>query len=579
MEMNRWYEGAMVALVHRMDESVERVPLEYYEDKGTVTASFPECVDWTTIRQIDFAPELGCARTGEAGYYVIPHGEGGIGDSFLCRFHTRPDEQLVTDRFVMPVWGCVQEEKSFVAIVSSMTYEYQLVTAVKDGSYSCFARFVLNGEAPYEPITIVYKLLGAQADYNDVALAYRTWREQRGELHLYQTRMQGRPAAQYTADSVYVRIRQGWKPAPPLIREQTPENEPPMYVAATFDDVAALLDEFQRQGVGKAEFCLVGWNKSGHDGRWPQIFPVEEKLGGEEALHRLTAKAKAMGYAMVCHTNSTDAYSIADIWKNTDIITDRTGTLVKNDTPWSGGDMYQICPLCGLEQARELLPQVRQMGFSGTHYIDVITTVFPRACHNPQHPVTRRQCAELWKRILRFARQEFGGISSEGVFDFAAPELDYGLYVSFGVKDCAFVDDCVPLWQLCYHGYVLSNPYTKTVNPTDSDLLKVAEYGGRPTFYYDSKFVTPEPGKEVNWMGEDDFHCHKQEDREASAAYIARVYRWYERVRYLQMIPMKRHQILPDGRRRVTYENGDEIMVDYGQSKAFLNGEQILPLP
>lgn len=577
--MNRWYEGAMVALVHRMDESVERVPLEYYEDKGTVTASFPECVDWTTIRQIDFAPELGCARTGEAGYYVIPHGEGGIGDSFLCRFHTRPDEQLVTDRFVMPVWGCVQEEKSFVAIVSSMTYEYQLVTAVKDGSYSCFARFVLNGEAPYEPITIVYKLLGAQADYNDVALAYRTWREQRGELHLYQTRMQGRPAAQYTADSVYVRIRQGWKPAPPLIREQTPENEPPMYVAATFDDVAALLDEFQRQGVGKAEFCLVGWNKSGHDGRWPQIFPVEEKLGGEEALHRLTAKAKAMGYAMVCHTNSTDAYSIADIWKNTDIITDRKGTLVKNDTPWSGGDMYQICPLCGLEQARELLPQVRQMGFSGTHYIDVITTVFPRACHNPQHPVTRRQCAELWNRILRFARQEFGGISSEGVFDFAAPELDYGLYVSFGVKDCAFVDDCVPLWQLCYHGYVLSNPYTKTVNPTDSDLLKVAEYGGRPTFYYDSKFVTPEPGKEVNWMGEDDFHCHKQEDREASAAYIARVYRWYERVRYLQMIPMKRHQILPDGRRRVTYENGDEIMVDYGQSKAFLNGEQILPLP
>ena len=84
------------------------------------------------------------------------------------------------------------------------------------------------------------------------------------------------------------------------------ETEPEMHVAATFDDVSELLDVFQAHGIDKAEICLVGWNKSGHDGRWPQPFPVEERLGGEEALKRLTAKARAMGYAMVCHTNSTD---------------------------------------------------------------------------------------------------------------------------------------------------------------------------------------------------------------------------------------------------------------------------------
>lgn len=83
--------------------------------------------------------------------------------------------------------------------------------------------------------------------------------------------------------------------------------------------------------------------------------------------------------------------------------------------------MYQVCPLCGLRQAMELLPKVRALGFEGTHYIDVISTVFPRACHAPGHPVTRRQCAALWNRILRFARQQFGGISSEGGFDFTAP--------------------------------------------------------------------------------------------------------------------------------------------------------------
>lgn len=60
-----------------------------------------------------------------------------------------------------------------------------------------------------------------------------------------------------------MRIRQGWKPVPPPVREQTPETEPEMHVAATFDDVSELLDVFQAHGIDKAEICLVGWNKSG----------------------------------------------------------------------------------------------------------------------------------------------------------------------------------------------------------------------------------------------------------------------------------------------------------------------------
>ncbi|MDD3336967.1 MAG: DUF5696 domain-containing protein [Eubacteriales bacterium] len=569
---------ALYAMVSYRDGTQTRMPLECIESPDGIIASFPEIPDWSQIRAIDFAPELGCASAGDAGYYVLPHGQNGTGDSILCKFRQRPNAERVASELVMPIWGVIQPQYSFTAIVSSMTYEYQLVTSVKDGIYHCYARFTLDGEAPYEPIIIEYRTLPSNADYNDVALAYRKWREQRGEIHLYANRAKGRPAAQYTADSVYVRIRQAWKPVPPLVREQTPENEPPMHVAATFEDVSQLLDVFRAKGIDKAELCLVGWNKSGHDGRWPQIFPVEEKLGGEAALRALTAKASAMGYAMVCHTNSTDAYSIADCWKDTELIHDRDGNKMKNETAWSGGDMYWVCPLCGFRQAQELLPKVRELGFQGSHYIDVISTIYPRACHDPAHPVTRRQTVALWNRIFRLARQEFGGISSEGAYDFSVPELDFGLYVCFGLKDPTFADECIPLWQLVYHGYTLSNPYTKTVNPTQTDLLKVLEYGGRPTFYYDSKFVTPEEGKEVNWMGEDDFHCHTAEERESSAAYIARVSKWYKEISYLQTVPMKRHDIMPDGRRRVLYENGDEVLVDYVKQTAHLNGKQILPL-
>ena len=48
------------------------------------------------------------------------------------------------------------------------------------------------------------------------------------------------------------------------------------------------IKEFKSQGIDKAEFCLVGWNVSGHDGRFPQLSPVEERLGGEKKLRKFT---------------------------------------------------------------------------------------------------------------------------------------------------------------------------------------------------------------------------------------------------------------------------------------------------
>ncbi|MBQ4159669.1 MAG: hypothetical protein IJD83_01945, partial [Clostridia bacterium] len=69
-----------------------------------------------------------------------------------------------------------------------------------------------------------------------------------------------------------------WKPVPCTIAEQTPENEPDVHVACTFDDVIKVMEAYKKAGVSKAEFCLVGWNMKGHDGRWPQILPVEESI-------------------------------------------------------------------------------------------------------------------------------------------------------------------------------------------------------------------------------------------------------------------------------------------------------------
>ena len=48
--------------------------------------------------------------------------------------------------------------------------------------------------------------------------------------------------------------------------------------------VKEILRRFKAAGIDNAEFCLVGWNKGGHDGAFPDLFPVEKTLGSEDEL-------------------------------------------------------------------------------------------------------------------------------------------------------------------------------------------------------------------------------------------------------------------------------------------------------
>lgn len=562
----------MQAIVHLKNGERKMAEVVAAEQNGVLTARISEGPEgflaegilYEEVEAVDFGVDFAVAESGEEGYLVLPRGRKGVGDDSLCFFRTRQDCEVVTEGPEMTMYGMIAKGRSFLAVVTGMTYDYELVAKVENQVYSVFPRFLLHGRKPYERMEVRFERLPDEADYNDVAHAYRSYRMDRGELRPLKVRKEERRILEEAMRSPFIRIRMGWKPVPTPVLEQTPETEPEMKVACTFDDVIALMEECHRQGIRHAEFCLVGWNCKGHDGRWPQIFPVEPALGGEEKLREVIKRAKELGYLIVCHTNSTDAYSIAKNWDEEDLIRKADGKISQNETSWSGGAMYDLCPAAALRQAEEMLPQVAALGFTGLHYIDVISTVPPRTCYSEKHPVTARQCVEYWRAIMRLSRKLFGGFSSEGGYDFAAPDMDFGLYISFGDKGCPLSDCTVPLWQLVYHGIVMGNPYTTTVNPDEEDWLKVVEYGGRPAIYFYSQFVTPKEGRD-NWMGTLDYACHTGEEREKSVAGIAATCRAYEELAWLQEEFMERHRETAPGVYEILYSDGSIIEVDYNR--------------
>lgn len=285
------------------------------------------------IEYIEINTDAFAANAGEDGYYVIA--DVNKAGSYLCRFTEKEDEEMVLKQNLMPIVGIKKQEYALLITAVGMKSCFHVRVGVKDNKYFLVMRFVLDKNEPYEDISLEIRRLDNNADYNDMAREYRKYQLDRGVCAPIRERMKDNPALVYAAESVEIRIRMGWKPAPPDVLEQTVENEPAMHVACTFERVKDIIDELKRQGVDKAQLCLVGWNKSGHDGRWPQIFPVEEKLGGEEKLKELIQYAKDNGYQIVCHTNSTDWYNIAEGFPKKDMIVKKAdGSFAANEMAW-----------------------------------------------------------------------------------------------------------------------------------------------------------------------------------------------------------------------------------------------------
>ena len=542
------------------------------------------------LKTLRLLPRFGAACEGDDGYLAIAQQSGA-----LCRFRNkRPGEHWVQVyqsicACPMPLFGVIRGHSGLAGIVTSGQYDARFCISTNWGpqrQYAIDPAFTLRcfpqeARLP-DDLTVEYHLLPPdEATWRGVAKRYRHYNSARRGIRPLRQRAEASPELAYSAKALQVRIRLGVKPVPYEITEQTPKTEPPMQMFCTFARVRDIFDEFHRHGITGAEFCLVGWNRSGHDGRYPQILPVEPALGGEAELRATIRHGQSLGYQVVAHDNYYDAYRIAEDWSEEYLRKKPDGQPEKGGI-WGGGQSYNVC----LERAAALfaprnLAQIRALGFRGVHYSDVLSIIGPRHCYDPRHPQTRRQDAAAAVRILARARDVFGGAQSEGSLDFAVPALDRLLYI-----DCdkwsplvkkPYVDTCVPLYETVYHGVLLYNLSTETVNalPGETGYLRNIEYGGTPLVYFYGHFLKD---KNKNWLGLRDYRYDDAAGLRQAAAGLRRVFDDVQRLRHLQMEFLEGHRQLADGVFETAYGNGQRVVVNYNQQAFSLpKGEAVPP--
>jgi len=527
---------------------------------------------------VDVTPDFASAKKGEDGYWVMSDNTYGTYRLDECR-------TFQNWSVFMPMFGMKTPRTTYCAIVTGMPYSLGVRVRAEKGTYTQSAVFSSNKDIEfYEDICIDYHFLeGDDADYSGIARCYRKYQIDRGAAVPLAKKVKGNSALAYAVTNMEVRIRQAWKPVPSPVTEQVTRNEPPVKPVVTFDRVKDIVDECIRQGVAGAEFCLVGWNVGGHDGRFPQIFPVEPSLGGEAKLKEAIAYTQSKGYQMVGHSSFRDCYMIADTWDSEYVVEKNPdGTLKRAKTTWGGGRLFTMCPQRAYERfCPKQCAEMKTLGFKGMFYVDVTTSRPLYPCPDVRHRLNNGQRAVWENSILRELSETFGGAASEGAYDFCARTCESALTVQwtkpFDKPSSPMVDGYIPLWQLVYHGIIVSTPFRTMINcPANPDrryALKLVEFGGRPTFYWHSWFVTGRPPSMGTW----DLEATTDEKMRQGVAWMKEGYDEFARRSDLQLAFMDRHDKIADDLFRITYSNGARIYVNYCDKPKTADGLTIPP--
>ena len=452
------------------------------------------------VKFFDVLTDDALANKGEDGYWVLADGRMGL--------FNKDNGYLYERRHPMPLYGVKKGDSAFVAIVKKLKYEFAMIVDVKDGQYSIFPRFLIQEMGSvYEDLVIDFHYFkGKDANYSSMGKAYRHYQLKRGEVKPLRERIKTQPTLAYTIDSIFFRVKFVLKNYNEKLEHITPENKYPLIVVNTFDDYIKLIKELKNIGVNEVESCFVGWNIEGFEGQLPDLFPSDPALGGDKKMKEAIDITKSLGYQVVFHVCNVLWFSNAKRFSFDDIAKTSNGNPLYNGV-LAGGRSYKAC----FKQINEKIidDDIKGMlafGAKGTHHIDVTTAITPYACSDPRHPCTRKQTAYYMNEIGKKCREAFGGFGSEGSCDHCANSLDFALYVWADPEWLGRKHDLthrlVPIWQIAYHGIILSNPHYATIDYTyendphrcwppynaimdkNTRRLKMAEFNGRPIFYF-----------------------------------------------------------------------------------------------
>ena len=324
-----------------------------------------------------------------------------------------------------------------------------------------------------------------------------------------------------------------------------------MISMTTFDQAGQILDDLAEFGVTQLDVTLWNWDEGSVTFRYPQSFPVDDRLGGEEALQKLTDKIHQRGQRVLLVSNYLDIVPGAkNVMPYLDAVRGVDGLpLGSNDTG------YLLNPEVALERfAKENLAKAAEIGVDGLHLQGFASVALPDK--NNRFPVTREGFAAIYMKIADLSSETLGTVSMTGSNIYASLYSDFLQMVPLDSTHYDIFDETVPFYQIAVHGLTQYSGYPyNLVSDSQRMFLRQVEYGAISSFLLTKESSANLSRTYWNQLYSSEYGYWKNE--------VIQQYQIMEQLSPLVNQFIISHQKLVEGVYQTTYEDGTRIIVNY----------------
>lgn len=579
------------------------IPLEYrlVDDKLVVSIPTDHIKETGNggLANIDLLTYFGAAGTDEEGYMLVPNGSGSLiyfnngkttdiynqyvyGMDEVTQSYTVVED---TEKLRLPVFGIKREKSAIFAEITGgdtlaninasvsgriNSYNFVYPSFLIRGSekVSMFGVDGVSADLPtleknlYDVnISVAYSFLTEEnASYSGMANYYRSELLERGEL----AQKAEEASLPFYLDILGgVKMQQSFLAVPYLA----------VYPMTTFDEAGIIIDEFVKNDITNLRVNYLGWFNGGYYHDAPKKVKVEHKLGGKKDLAALNKKIADIGgklfgdvaFQKVSYEADNFNYKLesAMYYSGYPVRYGSVNPATLRQTSSLGYDENRynvLSPKYLVRYVEKFTKGVKKVDISGVSLRDLGDNL--PSDQKRTNIIDRQQAKQIVTSQLDVLSSAVGNLMISGGNAYTwkyATDL-----VNIPASDNPFyiIDEEVPFYQMVIHGYIdytaeainLSDTYDKQLI-----LLRMLEFGEAPHFtlsYKDSSDIKYSALKVMystqyeTWL-EDAVNIYEQANEVLSKVVNAAI---------------TEHMILSDGVRKITYDNGIIIYVNYNNS-------------
>lgn len=564
-----------------------------------------------TVKSIDLLPFFGAGGSSDEGYMLLPDGSGALIEynnnrltaksysKTLYGFDNGTSDKVMGSKassaFLalsedqhLPVFGVSRNDQGFLAIITegaaraginaNVAYKYTLYNTVwptyyyhsigtvrqtqKDGSENITSAPEKNTEVWQNFKVSYYFLEQGKNTYADMAQCYRSYLVDNEGLQTQRRFEDHIPL--YLDLYGYIEKTKSFLGIPVKTR----------IAMTTLENVNSMLDTLEEAAVENVVVKYNYWSKDSYFDTIPTKTAVDSKVGSKEGMLSLQSRLQGGLYLgadlLNIYQTGRGISQYGDVLRNAANTNQRQYAFslyaAQIDTRYDA--WYLLRPSRIQETFTAYAADMAAAGYENLALDSVGNMLYSELSTNG---VGRNQVLGMVSDTIGTVADTTQGLMLVDANDYAAVHADHILQTPSKASSYDLEDHSVPFYQMVFHGclsYSL-DPVNLASNPADTTLRHL-EYGASPLFsligqngdeLIGSRMDRLYSADAANWM---DFM-------------IAQYAQIDEALSGVQGALMVGHEILSEDVRVVTYDNGTQIYINYGQTSVNARGVTLEP--